>query len=145
MTSNYIQFTVADRWGDAVDAGFTPVPNALFRSQAQLDLTTNEMVVLLNVLLHWWSPERLPSPRPATIAKRAGLGTRTVQRCISSLENKGMLERVKTDDGRSAYDPSGLRTKLSKLVKQDPLYRPEVMKGSISRIEASSSVQTSME
>ena len=52
---------IRQRWRGAVtsaETGFTAVPDILIRSQGQLKLSTTEMVVLLNIPLHWWREER---------------------------------------------------------------------------------------
>jgi DNA-binding transcriptional regulator YhcF (GntR family) len=133
--------TVAERWGDAITAGFTPVPNALLRAQAKLGLSANDIVVLLNILMHWWHRDRLPYPRPLAIAKRSGLQIRTVQRSLRSLEEKGLITRLRTRTkvvveenvpkefrrARARYDLSGLREKLVTAARGDVWYRPAVV------------------
>lgn len=129
--------SVHARWGDAASAGFTAVPNALIRAQAKLRLNPTEMVVLLNLLLHWWQNERLPYPGTPAIAKRTGLSERTVQRTISALGRKGLLKRlqgrsVKDPEGRytrprARYDFSGLRDAVATAARSDVWFRPEVV------------------
>ena len=48
--------------GEAAVAGFQAVPNIQLRVQADLGLSTKDLVVLLNVLMHLWVPEQLPFP-----------------------------------------------------------------------------------
>ena len=120
--------TVSDRWGEAADAGFVPVPNILVRAQHQLELSCNDLVVLLNILLHWWHKDRLPHPRSMAIAKRTGLGHRTVQRSISNLEAKGLVARVRSADGNIQYDLAQLRAKLGLLAQDDVWFRPGVVR-----------------
>jgi hypothetical protein len=134
--------TLAERWGDAVAAGFTPVPNALLRAQASLGLSSTDVVVVLNILMHWWHRDRLPYPRPVAIAKRSGLSARTVQRSLSDLEKKGLIRRVRArtkvekSDAvikqfrrmRAHYDVSGLREKLVAAARGDVWYRPGVVR-----------------
>lgn len=89
--------TIRRRWGDAVRSGrtgYTAVPNVLVRSQARLGLSTTEMVVLLNLLLHWWEPDNWPYPHPAHIAHRMGVSRRTVERALGTLQTKGLVERL---------------------------------------------------
>ncbi|MFN3878193.1 MAG: helix-turn-helix domain-containing protein [Brevundimonas sp.] len=86
------------KWGRApIDAGFTILPNHLLSVNQFLPesvrLSPTELVVLFQVLSAWWSPERMPFPSKATIAKRTALSPRQVQRAISALEAKGFLER----------------------------------------------------
>ena len=120
--------TVSERWGEAVDAGFIPLPNVLVRVQARLGLSANDMVVVLNILLHWWHLDRLPYPRSTAIAKRSGLGLRTVQRSLGRLEKKGLITRVRGPIGRTRYDPAGLREALARLARGDVWRRPGLVR-----------------
>ncbi|HKJ74634.1 MAG TPA: helix-turn-helix domain-containing protein, partial [Alphaproteobacteria bacterium] len=65
--------------------------------------------------------DRLAYPRSSTIAHRSGLGKRTVQRCLSSLEEKGLIERVRHPGrGKMQYDPDGLREAVVPYALKDP-------------------------
>lgn len=118
--------TISERWGGAVKAGFTPVPNSLVKAQAELQLSPNEVVVILNLLVHWWHRDHLPRPRTTTIAKRSGLTLRAVQRGLQGLTKKGLVERIEGNDGRTYYGLDGLRAVLTKFAAHDEWYRPEM-------------------
>lgn len=135
--------TIAERWGDAVASGFTVVPNSLIRAQAELGLTPNDIVVLLNLLVHWWHHDRLPFPRTNVIAKRTGLSQRTVQRALKSLQKNGLVVKIRGADQRSRFDLDGLRTALSKHAINDPWHRPNKVRapGDLRRIEAGEGLQ----
>ena len=48
---------VHQRWRGAfttAETGFTAVPDILIRSQGQPGISSTEMVMLLNIFLHWW-------------------------------------------------------------------------------------------
>jgi DNA-binding MarR family transcriptional regulator len=120
--------TVAERWGDAVSAGFIPLPNALVRAQARLGLSSNDVVVILNILLHWYHSDKLPYPRTTAIAKRSGLGHRTVQRSLRNLEKKKLIARVQGEERRTYYDLTGLRQELAQQARQDVWHRPDVIR-----------------
>ena len=62
----------------------TLVPDVLLKSQTSLGLNATELVVLLNLTMHWWFPKQKPFPRSQTIAQRMGVDVRTVQRAMSS-------------------------------------------------------------
>jgi predicted transcriptional regulator len=111
--------TVAQRWGEATAAGFIPVPNTLVRAQASLKLSGNEVVVILNILLHWWHADRLPHPRTTAISKRSGLARRTVQRAINGLIKKGLMARAHGPKGERQYDLTGLRVALAEHARTD--------------------------
>lgn len=145
--------TIKERWGQAVDAGFTPVPNVLLRAQAKIGLSPTDMIVVLNLMLHWWHHDRMPHPRTSAIAKRSGLSARTVQRSLKELEKKGLITRhrgrTEKIEGRfrkqaAHYDLSPLRTRLSDFAQSDQWYRPEVVKNASEGTErrAGSGVQT---
>ena len=107
---------ILQRWRGAVTSagtGFTAVPDILIKSQGQLKLSSTEMVVLLNILAHWWQEDEWPYPRISTIGKRMGTSRRTVERAIRSLQAKGLVihRRSEFTVGRPAarrFDLSGL-------------------------------------
>ncbi len=135
--------TIAERWGDAVASGFTAVPNSLIRAQVGLGLTPNDIVVLLNILVHWWHSDRLPFPRTSVIAKRTGLSHRTVQRSLQTLQKKGLVVRIRGADQRSRCDLDGLQTALSRHAINDPWHRPNKVRapGELRRTEAGEGLQ----
>lgn len=107
---------IRQRWRGAVtsaETGFTAVPDILIRSQAQLKLSPTEMMVLLNILLHWWQEDEWPYPRISTIGERMGTSRRTVERAIRSLQEKGLVVHRRSElagNGPAArrFDLSGL-------------------------------------
>jgi predicted transcriptional regulator len=110
-----------DKWGEAASAGFQLVPDLLLKNQASLELTSTDMLVLLNVLMHWWYRDQRPFPRSTTIAARMNVEPRTVQRSLAKLEDLGLMHRVTEElpDGeeRRVCDPAGLKRKLEELAK----------------------------
>src|SRR5262245_23804784 len=104
--------SVHERWGAALDVGFTAVPNALIRAQARLGLTPNDVVVVLNLMDHWRHRDVPPMVQSSTIARRSGLSSRTVQRSLESLASKGLVRRVKRASGKREYDVGGLQRAL---------------------------------
>lgn len=107
--------TVKEKWKGAVTewSGFVAIPLTLLRLQSSYGLTPTELLVLINLLAHWWEPDRAVYPRTTTIAKRMGVDTRTVQRATQKLEAEGLLERGKLDDGRRIFKFDRLVKKLS--------------------------------
>ncbi len=83
------------KWGLAGRAGFQVVPNVLFRAQKHLDLDTVDVVLLLNLSLHWWGASDLPFPSPALVAERMNVSRRTVERRLLSLEKRGFIKRLR--------------------------------------------------
>lgn len=105
--------TIRQRWGPAVRSGrigYTAVPNVLLRSQARLGLSSTEMVVVLNLLLHWWEPDDWPYPHPVHIATRMGVSRRTVERTLVALQTKGLVEQLpgRSVNGRPNVRPYNL-------------------------------------
>ena len=123
--------TIRARWGGAVTVGktgFTAVPDVLIRSQAKLGLNTAEMVVILNILMHWWDPDEWPYPRTTVISERMGVTRRTVQRAFESLASKGLVERLSgqsINDGPMVrpFDLDGLRRALQALAEKQRGHR----------------------
>jgi hypothetical protein len=84
----------AAKWRGACSAGFQIIPNALIRAQKHMGIDATDLVILLNLTMHWWGPHDLPYPRPAVIANRMGVGKRTIERRLRKLEGKRLIERL---------------------------------------------------
>lgn len=112
---------INEKWGEALTGGFVSIPSALLRNQYKLDLDSAEVVVLMNLFMHWWRVDEYPFPRTSTLAKRMGVSTRTAQRNIESLEQKKMIRRIwkkgNETDVRSgaSYDLTGIVIALKHL------------------------------
>ena len=114
---------VMAKYGEAGRAGFQAVPDILLKKQDVLGLSATELVVLLNILMHWWYPAQKPFPRSSTIAHRMGISTRTVQRAIQRIEDElKLLSRTEGTEGETFLDPTLLVNRLEELVKDDPSY-----------------------
>ncbi|MEZ5893483.1 MAG: helix-turn-helix domain-containing protein [Parvularculaceae bacterium] len=107
-------FAIHERWGDLSEVGFTAVPNTLIHAQARLNLSANQVVILLNLLMHWWRPNSNPFPRSHSIAKRTGMGIRTIQRELRALEQANLIKKVKRGDS-TQYEMQGLKAALDDL------------------------------
>lgn len=83
------------KWGSALEPGFQILPNLLIANQSRLRITPTEMVVLLHLNRYWWSVGNHPFPSPDRIAEQMGLHRRSVQRCFSRLETKGLIQRLR--------------------------------------------------
>ena len=107
--------TVAEKWQGAVTAGsgFVAVPMALLRLQSNYRLNATDMLVLINLLAHWWDPARTVFPRTTTIAKRMGIDKRTVQRTTNKLMKAGLLSRSNLPDGRRSFGFEVLAKRLA--------------------------------
>ncbi|EXX77094.1 hypothetical protein RirG_027050 [Rhizophagus irregularis DAOM 197198w] len=125
MDANLDQRSEA-KWKEAALGGFQIVPDILLKKQVDLGLTPTEMLVLINIMMHWWYADQRPFPRTTTIATRMGSDQRTVQRAVRKLQESGLVERVVEElaDGtkRTVCDLSGLIAKLNQLVTTDKDY-----------------------
>jgi hypothetical protein len=113
------------KWGAAISGGpngYQLVPDVLLRKQTDLKLDATDIVILLNICMHWWEsePSKMPHPRPVTIAKRMGISTRTVERHIARLGDLGLMEWMSQEPRADApsvrrFDLEGLRSTLERL------------------------------
>jgi hypothetical protein len=111
------------KWGKSLDGGFQIVPDLLLRHQGSLNLTTNDVVVLLHLTMAWWEAERPPFPRAHTIARRMGASERTVQRSLSRLQNLKLFNKTKVKgrehEWRQGFDLTPLTAKLTEIAETD--------------------------
>lgn len=97
-------FRISERWEVVAEAGYQAVPDVLLFAQSELNLTSEELNVLLNLTAHWWRPKDVVFPRADTIASRMGVSARTVQRILKSLQTKGFIKKSRATDGRPVFD-----------------------------------------
>jgi hypothetical protein len=118
------------KWGvDALKNGFQVLPDTLVRSYHRLGLTSTDFVVLLNLSMAWWFPDRQPYPRVTTIARRMGVHVRTVQRSLTAMKAKRLLTWDTIDIGgvrRRKYDltPLAEQVKLWAAAERKPQQQP---------------------
>ncbi len=62
----------SNKWDGVTDPGFLTLPYVLLLHQAELEISSEHLNVLLNVVAHWHSNGRMPYPRSTTIARRMG-------------------------------------------------------------------------
>ena len=114
------------KWGEAGRA-FQLLPDILLKKQVELGLTATDMLVLINITMHWWYADKKPFPRTSTIAARMGIEPRTVQRTLKKLSELGLVQRrpETAEDGtaRMVCDLSGLVARLEKYVEFDRDYQ----------------------
>lgn len=88
------QSRVREKWDGVTDPGFLTLPYVLLLHQADLNLSSEHLNVLLNFIAHWHSSGRMPHPRTTTIARRMGISVRTVQRSLSWLIANGFIMKL---------------------------------------------------
>lgn len=128
VSADPVPITIKEKWQGAVtpSSGFVAVPVSLLRLQTNLQLTATDMLVLVNLLAHWWDPDRSVFPRTSTIAQRMGVTKRTVQRSTNKMLKRGLMERRFTADGRRTFQFTPLAQRLSRMIGTS-LARKEVL------------------
>jgi hypothetical protein len=108
---------VPNRWTKAVaDVGWTPVPDLLLKHQRDLGLKASDLVVLLNLEHHRRQADQMVWPSAKTIAKRSGLGERTVRTSMRRLSDQGLIEVhswSKPDGGTTSNRSTALGLRLA--------------------------------
>ena len=112
------QGRVAERYGDAGRAGWTPLPDVLIFNQNKLKLGSEDLNVLLNMMAHYYTADEMPFVRPTVIAKRMGVSARTVQRSIARLRKLELVNKSMISGGRVVHDLSPLIKKLQPLAAE---------------------------
>ena len=114
--------TILDKWGEeACSLGWVSVPTLLLFAQKDLNISSSELNVLLNLLMHWWNKSEKPYPSQSAIAFRSGLAPKTVQRALHSLEDNGLIGKTSTarsnniTRGRNYYDLTPLVERLNRI------------------------------
>jgi predicted transcriptional regulator len=108
---------IRDRFGVVADAGYQPLPDMLLFHQVELKLSSEDLNVLLNLMAHWYEPERWPFPKAKTIGERMGVSERTVHRSLKRMQKNGVIKKIaRGGDGmgfRGGYDLRPVLQKLS--------------------------------
>ncbi|WP_192843508.1 helix-turn-helix domain-containing protein [Aureimonas sp. N4] len=108
-------------WGSDVRRhGYTAVPTMLVRAQHRLQLKPTAFCVLIQLIEHWRTRDRVPYPTKQQLADRIGVSQSTIQQTIRKLEKAGLVQRVqhKTasgDWGANTYHLDGLVKKLKEI------------------------------
>lgn len=114
--SDPVHSTIKEKWQGAVTtgSGFVAIPMSLLRLQSKYDLSPTDMLVLINLLAHWWEPDQVVYPRSTTVAARMGVDKRTVQRSTQKLQKAGLLNRKMLPDGKRAFSFDPLAKRLAR-------------------------------
>lgn len=128
---------MVEKWGQTVaERGFAQIPNYLLLLNSFIDedkrLTPVEMLVLLQLVGSWWQKDNMPFPSMATLAKRAGVSERQVQRAVTRLVKDNIIAKTKRRAhgiiASNAYDLSPLVELLEEVAKAFPNEFPRVIK-----------------
>lgn len=116
--------TQSDRkWGAAVMShGMCILPSLLLRAQARLLLNSTQMIVLLQLVEHWWSADGRVFPSLGTIAERIDMTPKTVQRTVDALVAKGLISKTRRmlpgrGNASNEYSFDGLVKRLKDIEK----------------------------
>jgi predicted transcriptional regulator len=114
-------------WGDAMIPGFQQVPHALLKNQFRLGLSPLDVVIILNIAMHWWGRENLPYPTMERIAKRIGVSRRSIERRIAFLENAGIVKRMRFETNNKGkkirrFDLAKLVALVEEQARNDPTF-----------------------
>jgi DNA-binding MarR family transcriptional regulator len=105
-------------------AGFQVIPNILIQVHRQLRLDALDVLILLNINMHWWEASVLPYPKPSMIAERIGVSRRTVERRLNGMQKAGLIQRLPTEQVRGTSIKrirlTGLVEQLSRLAEASP-------------------------
>lgn len=96
-----------------VAAGWTALPDVIFKYQKALQLKPLDVLIILHLASHWWKPHENPWPAKGTIADALNVAPRTVQRAIERMEKLKYIKRIYRkaavgDNLTNEYDLRGL-------------------------------------
>lgn len=114
-----------EKWGkEAIEAGFTALPDIVFRQQKALKLKPLDVLILLHLASYWWRPKSNPWPAKNTLADAIDVDPRTIQRSIKKMEGMGYVKRIPRISGygdnlSNEYDLGGLVKAIKTLAKEE--------------------------
>ena len=101
------------KWGASLRLGWTAVPNILLRKQSDLSLSSDHMIVLINLIRFWWRYDKFPYPSIEKTSNETGIPENKIIALINDLEQRGFLRKVGIGGGKYGYDLSPLSKMLS--------------------------------
>lgn len=105
---SYSNSSFAEKWSNDIEPlGYTSVPNCLMTCQRQLNITSSELNIVLQILLFKYDT-RLPYPSLKRLSKHTGLSVGSVRRNLRSLESKQLIKRVYREGTSNKYDMTPL-------------------------------------
>lgn len=114
---------VAEVWTpELAKYGFTQVSNFFLDHYADLGLNRTEALLIIHLIRYRWTKDNHPFPSYATLATLMGLHHRRVRAVVSSLEQRGFLQRIERRrasdrSDTNQYDLSPLLAKLDALTE----------------------------
>lgn len=114
------------KWSKTLWApGFAAIPIVILKYQRELKLDATDINIILHLVRHWWTAERLPYPSKAEIAGCMGISKSTVQRHVRKLEKAGLIKRIERHDSKhggqsmNQYELQGLINKATPYAHQE--------------------------
>jgi len=99
-------------WSQALEKyGYTQVANRFLEYYHKLGITQEEAMFVIHCVKYKWTIES-PYPSLATIAKAMGISRNSVQRYARSLQNKGLIKRIRREGAPSKINIEPLIKKL---------------------------------
>lgn len=147
-------YTFLHRFGATIlSGGIAAIPRALYRYQAELELSPQLVWFVSAILCHMWD-EALPYPSLSRMALDTGVSRRQLQRYEEELHKRGMLEVIPRKNAAggidaNAYDFSGLFAMLGDLLTRDktpvtPASNPPVTSASSRTVTTESQLKESV-
>jgi len=105
--------------------GWSALPVIILKYQRHLGLDAVDVNIILHLVRHWWTAERLPYPSKEEIATCMDVSESTVQRHVRKLERAGLIERIVRYDTKhggqtsNQYDLKGLIEKATPYAHQE--------------------------
>jgi DNA-binding transcriptional regulator YhcF (GntR family) len=114
------------KWSKALwSQGWAAIPVVVLKYQRELKLDATDINIILHLVRHWWTAERLPYPSKAEMASCMQISKSTVQRHIRKLEKAGLIGRIERHDAKhggqsmNQYDLQGLINKARPYAQQE--------------------------
>jgi hypothetical protein len=122
------------KWGGALVAGWTAIPNAVIQNQRELGLDPVDFSLLVVLASYWWQEDRPARPGKTRLASTLGVSTTTIRRRIRRLEKRGFIERVYRPGPRGRNDTNlylldGLVKAASNWASVETQVNPQLVRG----------------
>lgn len=111
------------KWGESLSLdGWVAVPVALIRYQKNLKISSMEMNVLLNLLMHWWDKDKPPFPSQIAMAERIGVSTRTIQRNLNTLCQKKLITKTPLFSSKNSFKNRNIYNLMPLVIKLNEIH-----------------------
>lgn len=119
LSKSEIPHTILAIWGqNLLEDGWSTIPNILLKSQAKLELSNSELILLIHLISFIHHPNAQIYPSINLLSQRMNQDRRTIQRTIKRLEKKELIRKKVRSKGLSdigmtnTYDIDPLMRKL---------------------------------